>query len=204
MQANTVAAWDNKSAPGRCGNTTRGLTRSLDLTKEGLAMKATRICTVDTCDRPRRGCRPYCNAHLRRLERTGDLMVDKPIRYAPTADERDDIAARIMQQSRRTERGCIEWTGLQAGNGYGHITWKSRQMGTHRAIWIALVGEIPKGKAPDGSAWTIDHLCSNRLCVNVGHLEVVSRIENTVRGGGLLKAQRANRKAAARKRQESK
>lgn len=29
--------WDNRSAPGGAGNTTRGLTRSLDLTKEGLA-----------------------------------------------------------------------------------------------------------------------------------------------------------------------
>lgn len=29
--------WDNRSAPGGAGNTTRGLTHSLDLTKEGLA-----------------------------------------------------------------------------------------------------------------------------------------------------------------------
>ena len=28
--------WDNKSAPGGAGNTIRGLTHSLDLTKEGL------------------------------------------------------------------------------------------------------------------------------------------------------------------------
>nr|DAL14440.1 MAG TPA_asm: hypothetical protein [Caudoviricetes sp.] len=34
---NLGSLWDNRSAPGGAGNTTRGLTRSLDLTKEGLA-----------------------------------------------------------------------------------------------------------------------------------------------------------------------
>lgn len=42
MSTKTVALWDNRSAPGGAGNTTRGLTRSLDETKEGLPMEGTR------------------------------------------------------------------------------------------------------------------------------------------------------------------
>ena len=37
----------NESGPGGATNTLRGLTRSLELTKEGLGMNPTRICSVE-------------------------------------------------------------------------------------------------------------------------------------------------------------
>lgn len=36
-RAKTLATWDNRSAPAGAGNTPRGLTHSLDMSKEGLA-----------------------------------------------------------------------------------------------------------------------------------------------------------------------
>lgn len=41
----------------------------------------------------------------------------------------------------------------------------------HRWIYEQLVGPIPDG-------WEIDHLCKQRLCVEVTHLEAVSSDEN--------------------------
>ena len=235
LQINGIGAvmWDNGSAPGGATNTLRGLTRSLDLTKEGLAMKATRVCTVPECAAPVR-CKDLCSIHYDRVrhhgttdlvERTrqsdvpcriedctrpgyalalcklhhkrnnvyGDPRAAQPIRKLPTRAERADVVARILAQSKRTPSGCIVYGGTTIPSGYGTIGWQGRSWVTHRAMWTVLVGPIPEGLAPDGSDWTIDHLCSNRLCVNVGHLEVVSRIENSNRGGGLLRAQAANR-----------
>jgi hypothetical protein len=44
--------WQNRSGAAGCLNTKRPLTHSLDLSDEGLAMKAIRICSVAECDKP--------------------------------------------------------------------------------------------------------------------------------------------------------
>ena len=44
----------------------------------------------------------------------------------------------------------------------------------HRLTWEAVHGRIPDGL-------TIDHLCFNRRCINLDHLEVVTASENTRR-----------------------
>lgn len=191
----SAPACDNDGAAPRWWNTEGPLTRSSGTSREGLAMKATRVCSVPGCNRPQKQ-RTYCNAHLQRLERTGSVQADRPLRHAPAAAERDDIEARILAKSVTNETGCIEWTGLMKF-GYGRIGWQGKDWMAHRAMWTYLVGPIPTGDAPDGSAWTLDHLCFNRACVNIEHLEVVSRIENTRRAGGLPKANDAHRRAIA-------
>ena len=66
---------------------------------------------------------------------------------------------------------CINWTGALDRDGYGR---------TRRGLAHRVAYERQRGPIPDGL--TIDHLCRNRSCVNVDHLEVVSRRENTMRG----------------------
>lgn len=66
-----------RNDPGLSSNSNRGLTRSLDLTKEGLGMKPTRICTVDGCDR-KFYCKGFCRLHYGRWSRHGD-----PLRVIP-------------------------------------------------------------------------------------------------------------------------
>lgn len=75
----TLATWENESALGRCVNTTRGLTRSSEITREGLAMKATRTCAVDDCDRPAHA-RGWCTRHYQVWKRNGDPTLVVAIR----------------------------------------------------------------------------------------------------------------------------
>ena len=66
---------------------------------------------------------------------------------------------------------CWEWTGRLAPTGYAYTTWRGRHWLAHRAVYTALVGEIPDGMQ-------IDHLCKNRRCCNPDHLEPVTQQEN--------------------------
>lgn len=147
-------------------------------------------CSVETCDRDTY-VRRLCRAHYDRLQKFGDVRADIPLRKLPRRDERDDIERRILSQCvTDPETSCITWTGYTMPEcGYGTISWNARQWVVHRAIWTVQVGPIPTD-----DDWTLDHLCFNRACVNIKHLEVVTRIENSRRGGGLLRAQVANRR----------
>ena len=75
--------------------------------------------------------------------------------------------------------GCWWWTGWVC-NGYGRFG--PRKEYAHRVVWELLVGPIPAGLVIDH-----DHPvrgCGNTLCVNPGHLAVVSRSVNNHRGRG--------------------
>jgi len=71
---------------------------------------------------------------------------------------------------------CWIWTGAKNWKGYG-ITNGGR-MGSrlsHRALYLKLVGLVPKGKE-------LDHRCRRRACCNPKHLRPVTHLEN-VRAG---------------------
>jgi hypothetical protein len=82
---------------------------------------------------------------------------------------------------------CWIWTASTSGKGYGYFySGPGRSSRAHRFAYEELVGEIPEGMQ-------IDHLCRQRLCVNPGHLEVVTNSENQRRGeNGILKTACAN------------
>src|SRR3954470_23229007 len=71
--------------------------------------------------------------------------------------------------------GCWEWTGAKS-DGYGLFSTSGAKgsMGAHRWIYESVMG-------PVAADLEIDHLCRNRACVNLAHLEAVTRQENISR-----------------------
>jgi hypothetical protein len=72
---------------------------------------------------------------------------------------------------------CILWTGWIGAKGYGQFRIGRRIVLAHRAAYEAERGPIPAGLV-------IDHLCRTPACVNVNHMEAVTKRENTLRGIG--------------------
>lgn len=72
--------------------------------------------------------------------------------------------------------GCWLWTRDLNEKGYAKIVvpGKQRRVRASRYAYQMFCGPIPDGL-------TIDHLCSQRRCVNPSHLEAVSHRENVDR-----------------------
>jgi len=64
----------------------------------------------------------------------------------------------------------------------GYVRWnrlgKNRRRPLHRIIWEMVYGKVPAGME-------LDHLCRNRACSNLNHLEVVTPRVNKARGMGV-------------------
>lgn len=69
---------------------------------------------------------------------------------------------------------CWLWTA-SLGDGYGRFRNDGLQDMAHRVAYRLLVGPIPDGL-------TVDHLCRTRRCVNPAHMELVTSVENVMRG----------------------
>lgn len=151
----------------------QGLTHSLDFTKEGLAMNATRICSAAHCDRSldAKGARGMCAMHYHRA-----LVAGRLESHPRQTAEFDSHEARFFAKV-DVSGVCWEWTAATNTRGYGVFGRGGRSAGNayaHRWAWEFLVGPIPDGL-------TVDHLCRNTVCVNPDHLELVTLAENVRR-----------------------
>lgn len=87
-----------------------------------------------------------------------------------------DPVVRIAERSVHSpENGCILWSGLTDGGGYGRIrVTDSNGRGmksVHRVAWESENGQIPDGIH-------IDHICHTRNCVNTSHMQLVTQGQN--------------------------
>lgn len=72
---------------------------------------------------------------------------------------------------------CIEWPwAISTATGYGLFTYEGKRRPAHRVAYALAHG----WDSVEGLV--VDHLCRNRKCTNLKHLEAVTNHENIVRG----------------------
>ena len=121
-------------------------------------------CKIDGCDNTTKGSRGFCGKHYQRFQKYGDPHGG----IAKYADWREALEKRV-----RREGDCVVWTGHKNSKGYGRVqVGGNRLRVVHHLAWEQVHGPVPEGME-------IDHVCFNRACVNVDHLRVVTRSENT-------------------------
>jgi hypothetical protein len=67
--------------------------------------------------------------------------------------------------------GCWIWKGAVNNKGYGRLRVGKRVIYSHRLIYSLLVEPFDDGLV-------INHVCKNRLCQNVAHMEIVASADN--------------------------
>jgi hypothetical protein len=80
---------------------------------------------------------------------------------------------RLFSRVSVLETGCHVWQGQTDGKSdpYGRTTYKGQTIAAHIAMWKACKGRIRRG-------FQIDHRCTNRLCINIDHLQEVTGLKN--------------------------
>jgi hypothetical protein len=81
------------------------------------------------------------------------------------------LLKRLVDNSRRTSKGCLEWTGWRVATGYGMTAFRGRSRPTHRLMYLVTKGPIPPGMQ-------VLHKCDNPPCLNPQHLEIGTGQEN--------------------------
>jgi hypothetical protein len=118
------------------------------------------------------------------LNVTLHLVVDNT--QPPSAREaaiRDDAAdpnllARIYSRSTLDpDTGCRRWTGSHSSQGsYGTIWRNGTCEYVHRAAYEAFHGALPDGSLDhESDSIEVHHSCGTRDCVEVSHLELLTR-----------------------------
>lgn len=67
--------------------------------------------------------------------------------------------------------GCWLWTGATNNRGYGVCRVGEVTQLAHRVAYVMYNGPIPE-------KLTVDHVCSNQLCVNPAHLHLETNGDN--------------------------
>lgn len=121
-------------------------------------------CTFPDCGRKQHG-KGFCSQHLRQQIRGQQL---RPlVRQMHGASIQEKLAAYSEDKG-----GCRLWIGTLHEKGYGQLRWDGRTRRAHRVAYTLEHGPIPDGMQ-------VNHICGNRACIKVSHLELVTSRQNS-------------------------
>ena len=86
-----------------------------------------------------------------------------------------EFTERFLSKLKQIEDGdnCWVWKWSKTSKGYGGTSYKKSRFLAHRVSFFLFFNKLD-------SNLVLDHICSNRLCVNPKHLQEVSVYENFI------------------------
>lgn len=86
-------------------------------------------------------------------------------------DNRFTSVEQILERTKLTNSGCMEWQQAVGANNYGYVWFNGKIWSTHRLVATFVYGEHP-------SSTHVLHSCDNPPCINPEHLSFGTAHEN--------------------------